>query len=248
MISDKLSEILPAAQAFKDGELQMAETVTQAVAGASGNLSIGIVTSIFMVLFVALTIFTLVDFIRMLPLLLDSYTRKNSSLNIEHNIQTSRERNLAAFTLALPFCLLANLYDFYTPGIILFVNKEWRALVLLGVLGLYVLLRYLMSGIVRKPYHIRFDDWRAVQRGIFSYFILMVVLLGISIGIMVVFKSGDKAIRVVSYCEMGFIYLLSFFRCGNILKDYCSGFGTFLYLCALEIIPTGALVASATFL
>jgi len=39
------------------------------------------------------------------------------------------------------------------------------------------------------------------------------------------------------------LWAFATWRTGQILHAYCSGFSTFLYLCALELLPAAALVA-----
>lgn len=243
LILDDITGILPAEEAFLSGKLEMAQQVVcTAPKEAAGPLQV--ITTVLMLLFVVLTLFNLKDFIRMLPQLVDCLGRKSSCINIEHSVHTSRERNFSAFILALPFCLVADRLDLYRPEFLSAVPHGWMALVILGALLLYVLLRLFLSSF-RKPYHISYEAWQGIKRCCYTYFIFTVVIVLATVGLLTLFHAPDATPRSVAYIEMGIIYLLSFVRTGQILSDYCNGFGTFLYLCALEIIPMGALIASA---
>lgn len=243
-----LADILPAEQAFSSGKLEMSDSLNFDALASGGAQVESIVKSAFMVVFVAIVIFSLKNLIKLLPDLISCYTRKSSCLALEHNVQTSSDRNLAAFALLLPFCLIADNFDFYRPKWLLGVPHGWMSLIILAALMLYVLLRHLGTKIVRRPYHIQFDAWMAVRRCYLSYFILMAAIVSATVGILSLSGVSAADIRKTAYWEMAVIYFFSFIRNGQILGEYCGGFGTFLYLCALEIIPTGALVASAVLL
>lgn len=242
------ADILPAGRAFESGKLEMSDSLNFDALAAASPQTESIITSVFMVVFVAIVIFSLRNLIKLLPDLISCYTRKSSCLALEHNVQTSSDRNLAAFALLLPFCLIADRLDLYRPQWLLSVPHGWMSLIALGVGMLYVLLRILATSIVRRPYHIQFDAWMAVKRCYLSYFILAAVLVAATAGLLSLFGVAQADIRRTAYWEMAVIYFLSFVRNGQILGEYCGGFGTILYLCALEIIPTGALIASAVLL
>lgn len=247
MIQGDISGIRPASEAFREGKLEMASNLAPGTSGAAG-WSLDIFTTVVMAIFLILTIITISDFIRMLPLLVDSYSRKSSCLAIEHSVQTSGQRNFTAFIILLPFCLVADKFDLFRPNFLSGVPHGWMAVVLIGVFILYILVKLLMANIVRKPYHISFDSWRAIQRCFFNYFILMAVVVMATAGLMSLFGAETGGVQKVCRWEIAGIYFLSFLRSGNILSDYCSGLGTILYLCALEVLPTGALVACAIWL
>ena len=73
----------------------------------------------------------------------------------------------------------------------------------------------------------------------------MVLLMLATAGILFLFKLPDQLIRTVLYLEIAGIYLVFLIRRTQILSLSCNHFRTFLYLCALELIPTAALIASA---
>lgn len=249
MFSDDISDILPASDAFRSGTLEMSSSLSDLSGAAVSTPAIGLTASVMMLLCVVLIVISLSDFIKMLPLLLDSYTRKSSGLGLEHNLPTSRERNLAAFVLLLPFCLLADRFRFFTPRILVDnIPSEFMAPALVVVVFAYLLLRRVMFGVVREPHHLSFDARRALRRGIYNYFILAVVLVVVTIGVMLVCGSSDESIREVCLWEIAGAFGLSLLRSVNILKDFCSAFAIFLYLCALEFLPAGAMVAAALFL
>jgi len=76
----------------------------------------------------------------------------------------------------------------------------------------------------------------------------MTILMLATIGLLGVCGAPDSVLRPVLYCEMLLSYLLSLLRTGQILAGSFSVLTTILYLCALEFLPTAAMVACAVFL
>lgn len=246
MIPDDIHDIMPVGDAFRESTLEMSDSTFRSIA-AAGSQAEHIIVSVFMIVFVVLAVICLKNVIRLMPLLLQCLTRKNACFTMEHSVQNSSDRNFIAFVLLLPFCLIADRFDFYRPVFLSEVPHGWMALVLLGTALLYVLLRFLMASLVRKPYHINFDNWRAVRRTYLTYFIHTVFIVSATIGVMNIFGASADTVRRTAYWEMGVVYMLSFLRCAQILRENCSGMGTFLYLCALELIPTAALIVPAVY-
>ena len=76
-------------------------------------------------------------------------------------------------------------------------------------------------------------------------FILLCLLLLPTVGILGLCGVDEAVIRLVVFVEITFFYALAVLRRGNILLSVCNPLTTFLYLCGLEFLPTGLLVASA---
>ena len=62
------------------------------------------------------------------------------------------------------------------------------------------------------------------------------------------FGMDAVIIRRLYWVELAFFYGVFLIRKCQILSTFCNPFTTFLYLCALELLPTGLLAASAVFL
>ena len=71
------------------------------------------------------------------------------------------------------------------------------------------------------------------------------VLMLLTLGPLVLFRAPGSAIRIVLIVEMALSYLILLLRRIQILSPYCNPFSLFLYLCALELLPTGIYIASA---
>ena len=109
-----------------------------------------------------------------------------------------------------------------------------------GLLMLRTLLNFLL-----KPRNMRAGVFPAARKICYTVFVAAMILVLTTLGILVLFHTPGKAIRVVMLVEMGLSYLILLLRRAQILSPYCNPFSLFLYLCALEILPTGLFVASA---
>ena len=69
-----------------------------------------------------------------------------------------------------------------------------------------------------------------------------------TVGILALAGVNDLTVKTVILAETAFIYLVYLIRKSQILSMVCGPLQVFLYLCALEVLPTGLLVASALFL
>ena len=147
---------------------------------------------------------------------------------LEFNWKNARARNIAALCLLVPFGLLLGKY----------VQPLWKCYALLAG---YVLVR---EGVgVLLPMRMLDQEWRGgVRRTLWTYFLpffavfLVTSLLGGAFG---------WEVRAAHMVETALLFLLDFVAVFKILRGGYSLFPTFLYLCALEILPLGVLVAFA---
>ena len=87
--------------------------------------------------------------------------------------------------------------------------------------------------------------YSASHKASYSFFIIYTLVL-LAIGaVMGVLDSSDAEIKNAMLWVSVSIYALFLIRKTQIFSTSCSIFMAFLYLCALEILPTGILVVSA---
>jgi hypothetical protein len=68
-------------------------------------------------------------------------------------------------------------------------------------------------------------------------------MLGV-MGILYAFGAEEATIRRCLYIALAIVYAVFLWIKGEILNSFCNPLTTFLYLCALEILPTGLLIAA----
>lgn len=229
---------------FKSGRLLL-ETSAPLDSPAAAEPSTWLV-NLLVVLFAVLAIATLKRFLQVLPYMADSYLRVRGSAALEGSIRVSQDRNLVALVLTIPAVLVVYRYRLYDPVILQDQDPNLRlAGVTLALLS-YVLLRQIVYLWVRPRQ--RKDIFRQAHRGAYTYFIFLMLLVLISVGILELAGVENAILRYVLYAETGLVYILFLYRCSQILSLSCNRLRTFLYLCALEILPAALLVVSAVVL
>jgi len=178
------------------------------------------------------------------PSLLACLTRGKESLNLEASVKLSRDRDALALAMIVPFCLVAVMYRLYSPGFIEGFSENETVGIYFAVFLLYVLLRLLMTWLFR-PHRMQQKVYSAAAKASSSFFIIGTLILLAMGGIMDLFNVQDSDVRSAMLWVSALIYAVFLLRKTQIFSTSCSVFVAFLYLCALEMIPTGILVVSA---
>jgi hypothetical protein len=226
---------------FKTGKLLLETTPPEASAPAAEPSAW--LLNLLLVVFVVLGIATLKRFLQVLPYMADSYLRVRGSAALEGSIRVSQDRNLVALVLTIPAVLLVYRYKLYNPELFQELDPNFRLAGVALVLLAYSLLRHFFYLWLRPRR--RIDTFRQAHRVGYTYFILLMSVLLVTVGLLSLIGLDETIVRWVLYGLTGFIFLLFLFRCAQILSLSCNPLRTFLYLCALEILPAGLLVVSA---
>ena len=199
-----------------------------------------------MVVFVAVALALLPTFFHLAPYLADAVFRARGSEALEFSVRVTRERNMFAYILLIPAVLIMSRYRLYDPSFMAQFEGAWHLLACAVVLGIYLLIRLIIY-LILKPRR-RFEYFRLAHRAIFTFFIILMLIALPTIGLLTIVDANDVIIRSVLYGLLVVVYFVFLIRRAQILSLSCGGFTVFLYLCALEIIPTAALVVSAAVL
>ena len=200
-----------------------------------------VVNQVAVVVAVVLLVVVLSDLIMLFPQLMRCLSVWKGNLEIEHSISLARTRNTVALALVLPFCIIADRWGLIAPSFKLAARPEWQLLIATGLLSGGVLLRRLAYLISR--FRSRTSEYACtVRNALYNYFILLITVMLVTAVLMVAFRASDAAVRIVLLVETGIYYLVHLIRTGQIFASRCGSFTTFLYLCALEFLPTGFLL------
>lgn len=200
--------------------------------------------TVFMIVFVILAILFLRNFLNILPYVLGSLTRPRMAAEIEGSVRIARDRNIVALIFLIPLCLILTHYDIYSPDFLDSLGPGARLLTVIAIFVGYLLVRALTAFLLDTK-KMRAGVFASARRICYTVFVASMVIILITLGILVLFHTPERAIRVVLIVEMALSYLVLFLRRAQILSAYCNPFSLFLYLCALELVPTGLYVASA---
>ena len=229
---------------FKSGRLLLEDApVTDATETVTGMPVLFVVLA---VAFVLAAILFLPRFLSLAPLLFDSLFRARGSVSLESSVRASNDRRLVAAVLLLPAALITYHYRLYDAAFLRDLSEGWRLLAVLGVIWAYAMVRLAIYRILKPRRNNEF--FVLARRTSYTYFILMMIVALVSVGILSLFRSPAPVIRQVLYTEFILFYFSFLLRRAHILGLSCNPLRTFLYLCALEIIPTAALVVSAILL
>jgi len=225
---------------FKSGKLLLDSTPPQeaALAAQPDPWLLNLVIVVFAVLAMA----SLKRFLQVVPYMADSFLRVRGSAALEGSIRVSQDRNLVAIVLSIPAVLLTYRYRLYNPELFQNLDPNMRVAGISLVLLSYTLIRHILYLWLRPRR--RAEYFRQAHRIGYTYFIFMMLLLLMTVGLLSLVGVSDQVIMWVLYAQIGVVYLMFLFRCAQILSLSCNHLRTFLYLCALEILPAALLVVS----
>lgn len=191
---------------------------------------------------VVLALLSLKGFLRLYPTFLRCVSRWKEAFSLQHSLGDARDRDILAFACLLPFAVIIDKYAVYSPSFMEKVPELLRTpALILGAIALAVLRR--IFGPKHRRYHR--EQIYASVRSMYTHFIVLTTLLIGTVLVLEAFHCSQDAIRAVSIGEIALMEMVSMVHTAQILGSFCRGFATFLYLCALEIIPTALIVVSA---
>ena len=183
-------------------------------------------------------------FVEIFPSLLASLIRWKEIVNFENITTWARYRNWTAMILFLPFCIIVQEFGLYRPHFMADFNETFSLLTIIGIFLAYLLMRYAMLRLF-KGKKMPAKTWQTANRSVYNFFILLTLLLLAEGSVATFFGANPLSIKKMLLWSSVAIYLIAMLRKVQILSANCHFLSAILYLCALEILPTGALVASA---
>ena len=225
---------------FRSGELllpTLPPETAEAAAASPWLEPVLILLSVFLLMILLPGIFHAV------PPVIRSFTRLRGTAKLEGSVRTARDRNITAFVLLLPFVLVVHRSGIYAPDFLATPDADRRLALFCGVMAAYLFVRLLLYVLLR-PRH-RAELFALARRSVWNSFILLVLLLLPVYGVLLLTGVPQESLRLVMLVIITVFYGIAVHRRGRFLASFCNPLPTFLYLCALEFLPTGLLVASA---
>ena len=181
--------------------------------------------------------------VEILPSVLACLIRWKENINIEASVRLSRDRDFSAIAMLFPFCLTVFRFRIYNPDFISNLPDSPRLWAIIGIFSAYLLIRKAATLMVH-PRRMPQNTLSATEKSANTYFILLTLIRLLVDSTCSFFDATQNAIRLTSLWLSSLIYGLYLIRKLQIFASSCSLFTAFLYLCALEILPTGILVIS----
>ena len=177
------------------------------------------------------------------PSVLASVIRWKENINIESSVRLSRDRDFASYAMLIPFCLIVYRFRVYNPSFIANMPDSARLWTVIGVFAAYILFRKAAS-LLTRPRRMAQKTYAAAEKSANTFLIFTTLVLLLTGSIASFIDVAVPTIRLICLWLCALIYGLYLIRKVQILSSSCSIFAAFLYLCALEILPTGILVVS----
>lgn len=189
-------------------------------------------------------LFLLESLVEIFPSLVACMVRWKESVNLDASVQLGRSRDIIALAMILPFCLVVSRHNLYSMEWMDGIHINGRTGIIIGIFVLYVLLRKFMEH-VSRPKRMNGKTYRTACKASHTFFSILTLILLCMAGVLSFIDTNAEVIKNAMLWVSATIYLLYIIRKYQIFVSSCSFFSGFLYLCALEFIPTGAMVASA---
>ncbi len=182
--------------------------------------------------------------VNIFPSLVTCMIRWKESVNLEASVKNSYDRNIIAIGMIIPFCLVAAKFRLYNPSFMDNLGEDIRIGITSGVFILYAMTRLLASTMIHTGIGKK-KTYETANKAAYTFFIMLTIILAGIGGVLSFANVSAGIIRSAMLWISVFIYTLYMLRKTQIFASSFSIFTSFLYLCALEIIPTGMLVVSA---
>ncbi len=180
--------------------------------------------------------------VNLAPSLVACMIRWKECVNLDASVKNAYDRDMIALAMVIPFCLAAEKFRLYSLSFMDGMNENLRLCVILGTFIMYDIIRRLASMMMQNRKNKKTYD--VAQKSSYTFFIILTIVLMTLGGILSFRHVEAESIRIAMLWVSAFIYTLSLLRKTQIFLSGFSILTSFLYLCALEIIPTGILVIS----
>ena len=232
--------VMPVDSAFTQSTLVLpSQPVAESMAQGNQSLALEILAcvSLFIILLILRKI------VNVYPSLIACVMRWKENINLEASVKLSRDRNAIALALVIPFCLIVEHFDLFYPSYMDGKGESMRILIVIGTFIIYGSLR-LITAFFCRPKKQSDKSYVTGCKSMFTYFILITLLLLCVGGVSEFISVRDSLTKEILLWLTGATYLFAIFREFQIFVSSYSVFAAFLYLCALELMPTGILLAS----
>ena len=185
--------------------------------------------------------------VNIFPSLLACTIRWKENVNLDASLKLRLDRNKLAVAMIVPFCLLVYRSGIYRPGFLGIFNESAQILLIIGIFVAYILLR---QGLwfAARPKKSRTAAYDTAHSSSSTFFIILTLFLLTVSGVLSFFDIDKEALRNAMIWISASIYLVFVLRKIQIFTSSYHFLAVFLYLCALEILPTGILIISALIL
>lgn len=240
-------QVRPVEEAFRAGRLAMPVAPSGGFSVPEPLWADSPVNGILICVTAVAMVLLLSQLVELLPFLMGGIFRNKPAVDLEDSVRHARDRNALAIAAIPAFVLVVSRFGLYDPDWLADFSAGARTLLLLAVWTAFILLRMVLVSVAWHP-RINRETYGLSARTFYNFFILATLLLVLTVGLLTLLGGNPLSIKMICWVEMGLSYLLFLVRRTQILRNSCNQFTAILYLCGLELLPAGLLVASAVFM
>ncbi len=181
--------------------------------------------------------------VNIFPSLVACLIRWKESVNLEASVKNSYDRDVIAVSMIMPFCLTADRFRLYDPSFMNGMNENIHICITFGIFIGYLVVRR-MASLMVSSHRDKKRIYSTAEKAAYTIFIILTLLLVTVGGVLSFLNVNPETTRNAMLWISAFTYALFLFRKLQIFSSSFSILTSFLYLCALEFIPTGLLIAS----
>ena len=149
------------------------------------------------------------------PSLIACLTRWKESVNLDASVQLSRNRDITALALVIPFCLTVTRFRLYDPHFMVGLNDNGRLAVTIGILIGWMLLRTFLEHLLR-PRKGNPKAYGTARKAAYTYLCILTLLLMLTGGIMAFVDAAPETIKTAMlWISQGKAYLQYTAKCGR---------------------------------
>jgi hypothetical protein len=178
------------------------------------------------------------------PSLMACLLRWKENINLQTSMKSRTGRDMLTAAMFIPFCLCVCRFRAYCPDFMQDMSESVRLWMTIGIFATYITLR-ISCRVIFRLHSTSSVTFKHATESVRTYFIILTLLLLATAGLLSLFDVTPSHIRTAMFWISGAMYLVFLLRKTQIFLSSCNLFVSFLYLCALEILPTGVLIASA---
>ena len=182
-------------------------------------------------------------FLSIMPSLVACILRAKENINLEESARLVRERNVVYLVLLVPAAIAISWYNLWCIDVFDTWLPEFRFLITVGMIGAGVGMKVLLARLM-EPRGVNRKLYNAVKFSFRNFSVTATLLCLVTIGTMSLFGADDESIKSVTLCVAGGVYVIYLLRKLQIIASFRDIFSSILYLCALELLPTGIIVAA----
>lgn len=190
---------------------------------------------------ILLVLMVLGDIVDLAPALLGCIGRGKENINLFNNVKMRRSRNrilMACFPAA--YLILA-----YYPFHPLLAGRDMGMQFLLSaaIIGAYLLMRLMCLPLFFTKV-VKYKDFKCGMQVFYTFCVAAILVMFGEFGICRIFGMEDAGVAALLKWTLTGFYCLFLVREYQVFSAHRGYLTAFLYLCGLEILPTGLLVAS----